>query len=75
MEFDNNETLKRAVEIGAGVSILPRGVIEREVVTGSLSFAKFRNPSKWVRPLGILRTRGRASTPAEAKFLAMLKSS
>ncbi len=74
MEFDNNETLKRAVEIGAGVSILPLGVIEREVATGSLSFARFRDPSKWVRPLGILRTRGRASTPAEAKFLAMLKS-
>jgi len=74
MEFDNNETLKRAVEIGAGVSVLPRNVIEHEVAAGSLTFAEFRNQRKWVRPLGILRTRGRASTPAEAKFLAMLKA-
>ncbi|MHC4716072.1 MAG: LysR family transcriptional regulator [Planctomycetota bacterium] len=74
MEFDNNETLKRAVEIGAGVSILPRSVIEREVAAGTLAFAEFRDARKWVRPLGILRTRGRAPTPAESMFLAMLKS-
>ncbi|HET6429432.1 MAG TPA: LysR family transcriptional regulator [Phycisphaerae bacterium] len=74
MAFDNNETLKRAVEIGVGVTILPRSVIDREVAAGSLAFAEFRNSRKWVRPLGILRTRGRASTPAESKFLAMLKT-
>ena len=74
MEFDNNETLKRAVEIGAGVSILPRTVIEREVAAGSLAFVPFRNPRSWLRPLGILRPRGKRPTPAESKFLGILRS-
>ena len=73
MEFDNNETLKRAVEIGVGITILPDTVIEREVAAGSLTFAKFRNPAKWVRPLGILRQRGRAPAPAERMFLGLLR--
>jgi LysR family transcriptional regulator, transcriptional activator of the cysJI operon len=73
MEFDNNETLKRAVEIGAGVTILPVTVIEREVATGSLCFARFRDPAKWLRPLGILRPRGKTPTPAESMFLGMLQ--
>ena len=46
-------------------------VIEREVATGSLSLARFRNPSKWVRPLGILRARGKAPTAAERIFLGL----
>ena len=74
MEFDNNETLKRAVEIGAGVSILPKTVIEREVAAGSLCFATFANPRTWVRPLGILRTRGKRPTPAESMFLGILRA-
>jgi DNA-binding transcriptional LysR family regulator len=74
MEFDNNETLKRAVEIGAGVSILPRTVVQREVAAKTLSYARFRNARPWVRPLGILRPRGKTPTPAESMFLGMLRS-
>lgn len=73
MEFDNNETLKRAVEIGAGLTILPVTVIEREVAAGSLAYAQFREPEKWIRPLGILRQRGTAPTPAERMFLGLLR--
>ncbi len=74
MEFDNNQTLKRAVEIGTGVSILPEGIIEQEVATGSLKFAQFDSPSDWLRPLGIIRQRGKAPTPAESMFLGMLQT-
>ena len=74
MEFDNNETLKRAVEIGAGISILPQSVVEREVAARTLTFARFRNPRQWVRPLGVLRPRGKAPTPAESKFLGLLRA-
>jgi len=74
MEFGNNETLKRAVEIGAGVSILPLNVIQHEVAAESLCFARFRPSRGWVRPLGILRPRGKRPTPAESKFLGMLRS-
>ena len=73
MEFDNNETLKRAVEIGAGVSILPMTVVQREVDGGSLAVAHFRNPRQWNRPLGILRPRGKTPTPAESMFLGLLR--
>ncbi len=73
MEFDNNEILKRAVEIGAGASILPLTVIEREVATGSLCYARFRDERKWVRPLGILRPKGKTPTRAESKFLGLLR--
>ena len=74
MEFDNNETLKRAVEIGAGVTILPLSVVQHELAAGSLAFAHFRNRRAWLRPLGIVRPRGRAPSPAESMFLAMLRS-
>ncbi len=73
MEFDNNETLKRAVEIGAGVSILPETVVQREVAAGTLQIARFRDAAKWVRPLGILRPRGKTPTPAESQFLGLLQ--
>ena len=36
MEFDNVETMKRAVEIGAGVSILPEPAVAAEVAGGTL---------------------------------------
>ena len=73
MEFDNNETLKRAVEIGVGASILPLTVVQREVTAGSLCYARFRDASRWVRPLGILRPRGKRPTPAESMFLGLLQ--
>ena len=73
MEFDNNETLKRAVEIGAGVTILPLRVIHREVEAGDLQYARFQNSARWMRPLGILRQKGRPPTPAERIFLGMLQ--
>jgi len=75
MEFDNNDTLKRAVEIGAGVTILPRTVMEREIAAGTLTAVCFKDPKRWVRPLGILRARGKAPTPAERMFLGILRAS
>ena len=36
MEFDNTETIKRAVEIDAGVSLLPEPTVDREVAAGAL---------------------------------------
>ena len=74
MEFDSVETLKRAVEVNAGVSILPRGTVASEVEAGDLAFASFRDPGAWVRQLGILRRRGRVPSPAERMFLSLLPS-
>ena len=65
-EFDNTELLKRAVEINAGLSILPRDNVEREVARGDLAAVAFADASKWVRPLGILRRRGQGRRPGGA---------
>jgi len=74
MEFDNVDTLKRAVEVNAGLSILPRDTISAEVKAGDLAFVRFKEADQWVRTLGILRRRGRAPSPAERAFLSLLPS-
>jgi DNA-binding transcriptional LysR family regulator len=72
-EFDNTELLKRAVEINAGVSILPGDNVQREVDRGDLAYAAFTDSEGWVRPLGILRRRGKAPGLAERMFLSILR--
>ncbi len=72
MKFESLETLKRAVEVNAGLSILPRGNVAAEVKAGDLALARFCNPTEWSRPLGILRRRGRMPSPAARMFLSLL---
>ncbi|MEJ2109375.1 MAG: LysR family transcriptional regulator substrate-binding protein, partial [Acidobacteriota bacterium] len=56
LEFDNIESMKRAVEAGYGVSILPRPTFEAEIRRGSMHAVHFQDRN-FVRPLGILRQR------------------
>jgi len=74
MEFDNIELLKRAIEVNAGLSVLPIDGVGREVSVGYLSFAQFQKAAKWKREIGILRRRGKAPSPAEKMFLKILRS-
>ena len=53
MEFDNVETIKRAVEINSGISILPRTAILQEVSSGTIKAIGFSNET-FVRPTGII---------------------
>jgi LysR family transcriptional regulator, transcriptional activator of the cysJI operon len=73
MEFDNIELIKRAIEVEAGVSILPRESVQREARYGELSFAQFEDSQRWLRPLAVIRRRGKNSSPAERMFLELLK--
>ena len=50
MEFDNIETLKRAIEINAGFSILPQAHVQREVSAGTLTAVTVSDNSL-VRPV------------------------
>jgi len=75
MEFDNIELLKRALEVDAGLSILPRDNVERETLRRDLCCARFADAAKWVRPIGVLRHRGRTPSPAERMFLDLLRHS
>ncbi|MFP4215162.1 MAG: LysR family transcriptional regulator [Phycisphaerae bacterium] len=72
MEFDNIELLKRALEVGSGVGILPVGNIQREADRGDLAFARI-DGDEWRRPIAILRRRGKAASPAERMFLSVLR--
>jgi len=74
MEFDNIELLKRAIYVEAGLSILPRDDVEREAGRGELAYVRFRRPAKWVRPVGVIRHRGKVPTPAEKMFLQLLRA-
>ena len=72
MEFDNIETVKRAVEIGAGLAIVPRATVEQEVRDGSLRALEFIG-RPYHRPLGIVYKAGRVLSPAMKRFLKTLK--
>ncbi len=74
MEIDNIETIKRAVEIEAGISILPLMTVEREVALGTLAAVHFAKET-FYRPLGILIKRGRELPPAMQRFLEVLLES
>ncbi len=70
MEFDNIETVKRAVEINAGVSILPRTAILQELASGTIKAIEFTN-ERFVRPTGIIIRKDRVLS-AEARYLVEL---
>jgi DNA-binding transcriptional LysR family regulator len=72
MEFDNIETVKRAVEINAGISILPATAIVQEVSGGSLKAVPFSN-ERFVRPTGIIVRRGKLLSRAGRHFIELLR--
>jgi DNA-binding transcriptional LysR family regulator len=74
MEFDNIETIKQAIAIGAGVSILPRPTILKEVGNRTLAAVPLAM-TELVRPLGIIHRRGKFFTPTIARFLELLRQS
>tara|TARA_B110000208_G_scaffold66130_2_gene85765 strand:+ start:1067 stop:1999 length:933 start_codon:yes stop_codon:yes gene_type:complete len=73
MEFDNVETVKRAVEINAGIAILPQTTVIREEAQGLLKVLKFNNQT-YKRPLALIHRKGRVLTPAIKKLIDLLTS-
>lgn len=71
MEFDNIETVKRAVEIDAGIAIVPKATVQQEVTQGTLKSVEL-NGSGFTRPLAIMHRSGRVLTPAMKKFVETL---
>jgi DNA-binding transcriptional LysR family regulator len=72
MEFDNIETVKRAVEINAGVSILPQATVVPEVAGGTLKAIPFSN-ERFVRPTGIIVRKGRTLSQAARYLVELLR--
>ncbi len=73
MEFDNIETVKRAVEIDHGVAIVPHATVVQEVKQGTLVAIGFKG-KEFTRPLAILHRKGRVLTPAMKKFIEVLSA-
>jgi DNA-binding transcriptional LysR family regulator len=71
MEFDNIETVKRAVEINAGIALVPATTVENEVARGVIKAIQLRG-KQFVRPLAIIHRKTRILTPAMRKFIATL---
>jgi DNA-binding transcriptional LysR family regulator len=72
LTFDNIEAVKRAVEVGSGVAILPRPTLEHELRTNALAAIPFSGQS-FVRPLGIVYRRGRQLYPNTRAFIELLQ--
>ena len=70
-EFDNIENIKRAVEIGSGVAVLPIPTVRRETEFGSLVAVEFEDVT-WYRPLGIVHKRNKTFSTAASKFVELL---
>ena len=72
MEFDNIETVKRAVEIDAGIAIVPEGTVAQEVAKQTLVQVTLED-GEYYRPLAALYKRNKVLSPAMKQFLAVLK--
>jgi len=72
MEFDNIETIKRAIEIDAGVAFLPEPTVAREVAAGTLAAIPLTT-DELVRPLGILHRRGKELGVTVRRFIDLLR--
>ena len=73
MEFDNVETVKRAVEIDAGISIVPESTIIQETDKRTLAAVEIEG-GQFFRPVAAIYKKNRVLSPAMKQFLAILKS-
>ena len=73
MELDNVEIMKRVVEIGIGLAILPEHAVRPEVRGGTLAAVQVAD-EVFLRPLGIIHRTGKHFAPAAMKFIECLRA-
>ncbi|MBN1795655.1 MAG: LysR family transcriptional regulator [Sedimentisphaerales bacterium] len=71
MEFDNIETVKRAIEINSGISILPATSVEQEIAAGTLKALRFTDENL-TRPTGIIVRKNKIQTRPGRYFIKLL---
>jgi DNA-binding transcriptional LysR family regulator len=74
MEFDNIVNVMRAVEIDAGIAIVPHGTITQEVAKQTLAEIKIED-EEFYRPLAAIHKKNKVLSPAMKQFLNVLKAS
>ena len=73
LRFDNIEAIKRAVEAGSGVALLPRPTVEHELELGTLAVVPLTDPA-FSRPVGIIHRKGRKLYANAKAFIQVLQS-
>lgn len=71
MHFDNIQTIKEAVALGSGVSILPARTMQTEIDQGRLVAIRLNAP-ELARPVGIVRRRRKTFHRAAQAFVELL---
>jgi LysR family transcriptional regulator, transcriptional activator of the cysJI operon len=71
MEFDNIETVKRAIELDCGVAIVPETTVRQEVANRTLTAVPLEG--NYFRPLGAIYRKSKVLSPAMKQFIALLK--
>ena len=72
MEFDNIDTIKRAIDVNAGAGLLPEPSVRGELDSGTLVAIPVRGLDL-VRPLGIIHRRGVALCKTARRFVEFLQ--
>jgi DNA-binding transcriptional LysR family regulator len=72
LEFDNIENIKQAIEISAGVALLPLPTLRREVDAGVLAAVPL-DGERFVRPLGIIHRRSPVPGRAALRLIELLR--
>jgi DNA-binding transcriptional LysR family regulator len=70
-EFDNIETIKRAVEVGFGLAIVPRPSVVDEQKSGQLAVVSLLE-EEWTRSVGIIHRSDKTMSIAAKKFIQSL---
>jgi DNA-binding transcriptional LysR family regulator len=71
-EFDNIESIKKAVEDSVGVALLPEPTLRREVQAGTLVAVPLTG-ARLVRPLGIIHRRHHKLGSTAQRFIGLLR--
>ena len=72
MQFDNIQTIKEAVALGSGISILPARTMHAEIEQGRLVAIPLHAP-ELVRPVGIVHRKRKKFNLAAQAFLNLLR--
>jgi len=73
MQFDNIHTIKEAVALGSGISILPARTMQAEIAQGRLIAVPLHAPDL-VRPVGIVHRKRKKLNRAAQAFLELLRA-
>lgn len=71
MHFDNIQTIKEAVALGNGISILPARTMQQEIAQGRLVAVRLAAPGL-VRPVGVVHRKRKTLSRAARAFLELL---